>query len=169
MYSGSKADKQFVLPKTSKQGVGSDSGGNEIFQDTSWWMLVNLKTARCVKDLWTPHGLNLSVLSNSAHSPSLCHSLRSEVWGLPAQQRGGLCQQRPKLQRTGWWLSVRRAGSGQPVRAGPIHGDGPGASWPTHLGDHRKASLGQTPPVYPTDPGNERVHIWEYSKVKEMP
>lgn len=69
MYSGSGCDKQFVLPKTSKRGIQSDSSGDEIFQDTSWWMQVNLKPARCVKDLWTPHGVNLTVpLSNSVPS-----------------------------------------------------------------------------------------------------
>lgn len=69
MYSGSKTDKQFVLPKMSKQGIRSDSRRDEIFQDTSWWMRVNLKPARCVKDLRTPHGVNLTVpLSNSVPS-----------------------------------------------------------------------------------------------------
>lgn len=81
--------------------------------------------------------------------------LCSEVWGLPAQQRGGLCQQWPQLQREAWWDSVHGAGGGQPVRACPVHGDGPGTPWPTHLGDHREARPGRTSSSFSSDKGNE--------------
>lgn len=113
VYSGSGTDKQFVLPKTSKRRIRSDSRGDEIFQDTSWWMQVNLKPARCVKDLRTPHGVTLTVLLfNSLPPLPLFVCFYSEIWGLPAQQGGGLCQQRPQLQHQAWWDSVCRAGGG---------------------------------------------------------
>lgn len=66
MFSGSGRDKQFVLPKTSKWGIRSDSRRDEIFPDMSWWMRFHLKPARCVGDLPTPYGVNLPVpLSHS--------------------------------------------------------------------------------------------------------
>lgn len=68
MYSGSGIDKQFVLPKTSKRRIKSDSTRNEIFQDTPWWMQVNVKPARCVKDLRTPHAVNPTVLLSNANT-----------------------------------------------------------------------------------------------------
>lgn len=71
VYSRTGADKQFVLPKTSNLGIKSDSRGDEIFQDTSWWMQVNLKPAWCVNDLRTHHGVNPNVMLSNSLSPLL--------------------------------------------------------------------------------------------------
>lgn len=69
MYSGPGADKQFVFPKASKSRIKSDSGGDEMIQDTSWWMQVNLNTAWGVRDLRTPQGINPSVFLSNSVSP----------------------------------------------------------------------------------------------------
>lgn len=86
--------------------------------------------------LWSKSPCVATLLSCTS---ALAVFLRSEVWGLPTQQRGGLCQQRPQLQREARRECVHGAGGGQSLRACPIHGDGAGATWSPHLGDHRKA------------------------------
>lgn len=145
MFCSSGRDKQFVFPKTSKWGIRSDSRRDEIFPDMSWWMWFNLKPARCVRDLPTPYGVNLPVpLSHSAPPFHLSVCLCSEVRGLSAQQRRGLCQQRPQLQREARWDGVCWARGGQPLRACAVHGDGTGASRSPHLGDHREAGPRRT-------------------------